>query len=842
MAERRKKFGYNEIPSKDESGFKRLFKKLWSPIPWMIEVAAVLSAIIGKWEDFIIIMVLLMVNIFVDYSQESKALNALKTLKEKLAKKALVFRNGKFKEIDARHLVPGDIIKLKIGDIVPADAELVSGKYLEIDQSALTGESMPVDKKIGDTVYSNSIVKMGEMLARVSAIGLKTFFGKSAVLVERAQKEKKSHFQRAVVRIGDFLIFFTIILAVLIMAVSIFRNDSFFEDLQFILVLVVASIPVALPAVLSVAMAVGAISIAKRKAIVSSLPAIEELAGIDILCADKTGTLTLNKMSIGKAIVYSRFSEKNLFTYAVLASSRENKDPIELPIFEYLDKHFSDNEINAFKQLEFIPFDPVRKRTEAIIAGKGKKLTVIKGAPQIIAAMCGNNGIKKKLLEDVRIFAAKGYRALAVAIKKEGKTEFDCVGVIPLFDPPRVDSKRVIKDVKEMGIDVKMLTGDNHAIAAQIADLLNVGSNILDTSELRSVDPSKEFANLSEIIAKGLYQKVKKGASKKEASGFGRQISKEVKERMNKAELPDGFIKKHESDIIKLIENANGFSQVMPEDKYFIIDKLQKGGHIVAMTGDGVNDAPALKKADVGIAVAGATDAAMAAADLILLSPGLSVINHAIHISRKTFERMKAYAIFRIAETMRIILFMSLSIILFNFYPITAIMIVVLALLNDVPVMMIAYDNARVDDNPVRWDMKEVLTVATVLGLSGVASSFLLFYWLQLHDYSLVFIQAMLFIKLDVAGHSTLYLTRAGRHHFWHKPYPSLKFFLPAFGSRMIGTLAAVYGIFMAPIGWKYAGYIWLYAIAWWLFNDFIKVSTYKILDKKSFRLSQSKI
>ena len=462
-----------------------------------------------------------------------------------------------------------------------------------------------------------------------------------------------------------------------------------------------------------------------------------------------------------------------------------------------------------------------------------EKLTLVKGAPQVIIAMCGGNSIKKRLLNDVRIFAAKGYRALAVAVRKEGKTDFDCVGIIPLFDPPRVDSANVVKDVKKMGIDVKMLTGDNYAIAVQIANLLNIGSNILDTSELKSADPSKEFAALSEIIAKGLYEKIKSRASKKEIKGFGRQISKEVKNRLSETELPNGFIKKHESDIIKLIEDANGFSQVMPEDKYFIIDKLQKGGHIVAMTGDGVNDAPALKKADVGVAVSGATDAAMAAADLILLSPGLSVINHAIRIARKTFERMKAYAIFRIAETIRIILFMSLSIIVFNFYPITAIMIVVLALLNDVPVMMIAYDNACVDDKPVRWDMKEVLTVATVLGLAGVASSFLLFYWLQSHNYPLVFIQAMLFIKLDVAGHSTLYLTRAGRHHFWHKPFPSLKFFLPAFSSRIIGTLAAVYGIFMAPIGWKYAGYMWLYATAWWFFNDFIKVSTYKILDKK---------
>jgi len=316
-----------------------------------------------------------------------------------------------------------------------------------------------------------------------------------------------------------------------------------------------------------------------------------------------------------------------------------------------------------------------------------------------------------------------------------------------------------------------MLTGDNHAIAEQIAKILHIGNRILSSFKLKK-NPSS-------------------------------------------------------------IERADGFSQVLPEDKYFIINELQKNNHIVAMTGDGVNDAPALKKADVGMAVSGATDAARAAADLVLLAPGLSVINYSIQIARKTFERMKSYAIFRIAETMRIILFMTFSIIIFNFYPITAVMIVVLALLNDVPVMMIAYDNAPIDDKPVRWNMKEVLIVATSLGIAGVISSFLLFYWLYSHNYSLALIQSLLFIKLDVAGHSTLYLTRTGRHHFWHKPFPSLKFFLPAFGSRAIGTLVAVYGVFMLPIGWKYAAYMWFYALIWWVFNDTVKVLTYKFLDRE---------
>lgn len=766
----RKKYGYNEIPEKDESPWWRLFKKIWSPIPWMIEIAAILSAIIHRWEDFIIILVLLIVNVFVDFAQESKALNALKILKEKLAKKALVLREGKFQEIEAHLLVPGDIIKLKIGDIVPADAQLIDGKYLEVDQSSLTGESMPVDKKIGDDIYSNSIIKMGEMLARVTQIGLNTFFGKSATLVAQATKEKKSHFQKAVIRVGNFLIIFTAVMAVLILTVAIFRQDNFIEVFQFILVLVVASIPVALPAVLSVTMAVGAVSIAKHQAIVSNLPAIEELAGIDILCSDKTGTLTQNKMSISQTKTYSHFSEKDLFTYAVLASQKENKDPIEEPLLEFLNKHYPQNESANYQQQDFTPFDPISKKTEATLLYKGKSIVIAKGAPQVIEQMCIDKEIKKEILVDVKKFAQDGYRTLAVAIKKDS-TKFECVGLIPLFDPPRQDSAQVIKKVKKMGISIKMLTGDNHAIAEQIAKILHIGNRILSSFKLKK-NPSS-------------------------------------------------------------IERADGFSQVLPEDKYFIINELQKNNHIVAMTGDGVNDAPALKKADVGMAVSGATDAARAAADLVLLAPGLSVINYSIQIARKTFERMKSYAIFRIAETMRIILFMTFSIIIFNFYPITAVMIVVLALLNDVPVMMIAYDNAPIDDKPVRWNMKEVLIVATSLGIAGVISSFLLFYWLYSHNYSLALIQSLLFIKLDVAGHSTLYLTRTGRHHFWHKPFPSLKFFLPAFGSRAIGTLVAVYGVFMLPIGWKYAAYMWFYALIWWVFNDTVKVLTYKFLDRE---------
>ena len=305
----------------------------------------------------------------------------------------------------------------------------------------------------------------------------------------------------------------------------------------------------------------------------------------------------------------------------------------------------------------------------------------------------------------------------------------------------------------------------------------------------------------------------------------------QVNQQMKAANLPHGHIRKHESEIIEIIESADGFSQVLPEDKYFIIDKLQKANHIVAMTGDGVNDAPALKKADAGIAVSGATDAARAAADVVLVAPGLSVIINAIQEARLVFERMRSYATFRIAETIRVILFMTLSILVFNFYPVTAVMIILLALLNDIPIMMIAYDNAQTSQAPVRWDMRQVMTVSSVLGIAGVVASFILFFILEKTGFSQPLIQTLIFLKLSVAGHSTLYTTRTGDKHFWKRPFPSPKLFLPTFSTQIIATIIAAYGLFMTPIGWKYAGYIWIYAFVWFLINDLLKVWAFRWLD-----------
>jgi H+-transporting ATPase len=761
-------YGYNEIPEREESTLHRVFRRLLGPIPGMIEAAALLSALARKWDDFVIITILLFTNIFVDFWQESKALNVLKVLKEKLAKKALVFREGLFQTIDARELVTGDIIKIKIGDLVPADAKLIDGDFIQADQSALTGESLPVSKKAGDIAYSNSIVKQGEMLAVVINTAFKTFFGKTVALVAQAQKEEKSHFQRAVVHIGNYLIVITIFLAAVILITALFRHENLPEILRFTLVLTVAAIPVALPAVLSVMMAVGALDLARKQAIVSRLVSIEELAGVDILCSDKTGTLTENRMTISDPVVFAGHTVRELMLYAALASREENRDPIEAPIFEEIKKPGYADDLKLYQQIKFTPFDPVRKRTEAIVQSAGGAFTVAKGAPQVILELCGEQINRREILEKVVDLAGKGFRTLGIGRKLPENKNFEYIGLIPLFDPPRGDSKATIREAAGLGLKVKMLTGDNIAIAKYIADILDIGKNIAD--------------------ARG----IKTGA--------------------------------RDSEIIGLIEDADGFAQVFPEDKYLIVESLQKANHIVGMTGDGVNDAPALKKADAGIAVSGSTDAARAAADLVLLAPGLSVIVDAVKGARVIFERMKSYSTFRIAETIRVILFMTASIVIFNFYPVTAVMIILLAFLNDLPIMTIAYDNTKVDVKPVKWDMREVLTLATVLGITGVISSFGIFFIAEKYMHlTRPVVQSFIFLKLVVAGHSTIYVTRAEKR-FWQKPHPAWRLLWATSVTELVGTLFAVYGVFLTPIGWKNALLVWGYALLWFVINDSVKI------------------
>ncbi len=831
VAKRLGQYGYNEIEEREEPLWHRIFRRFWGPIPWMIEVAALLSALVQKWEDFFIILVMLLVNAGLDFFQEHRAMNALKALKQRLANEVIVLREGLFQTIPARELVPGDIIKLRIGDIVPADLQLLSGDYLLIDQAALTGESLPVSKKSGEVAYANTIVKQGEMLAIVVNTGMATNFSSVVSLVAKASLEERSHFQKMVIQIGNFLILITIALVLLIIMVSLFRHEPMMEIARFALVLTVAAIPVALPAVLSVTMAVGAVNLARRQAIVSRLTAIEELAGVDIFCSDKTGTLTKNEMKVADPIMLDGFSERELFLTAALASKLENNDPIELPIFHYLDEKLPDLNRQAHTQKRFTPFDPVRKCTEAVVEYEGGTFLAVKGAAQVLLEMAElGDDAAQSLNITVDLLASKGYRTLAVG-RKKGEAPLELIGLIPLYDPPRDDSKAVIAEMTNYGVQVKMVTGDNLAIAKEIGRLLGLEQESIRSQQL-SGSGSQEMLTLTSALAAAIYRRLKGDVSQREAQRFADEVMEMVQATYDTRLLDREFIHTHESAIVEMIIDVDIFAEVVPEDKYRIVDTLQKAGHIIGMTGDGVNDAPALKKADCGIAVSGATDAARAAADIILTAPGLGVINEAIQQARITFERMKSYATFRIAETIRIILFMTLSIVVFNFYPITALMIILLALLNDIPILAIAYDNTRVDRKPVRWKMQELLTISSVLGVAGVISSFLLFFILQEQGISEDVIQTLLFLKLLVAGHSTLYITRA-EGWFWQRPWPSPLLFGATFGTEILGTLIAVYGLFITAISWEYALWIWGYALVWFLINDAIKMGTYKLLRSK---------
>lgn len=828
VAKRLDQYGYNEIEEKEESLWHRVFRRFWGPIPWMIEVAALLSAIVQKWEDFAIIMLMLLVNAFLDFFQEHRALNALKALKQGLPNEVIVLRDGEFKTIPARELVPGDVLKLKIGDVVPADVQLLKGDYLLIDQAAMTGESLPVSKKINEVAYANTIVKQGEMLAVVVNTAMNTNFSSVVSLVANASLKERSHFQKMVIQIGNFLILITLALVLLIIMVSLFRHEPLLEIARFSLVLTVAAIPVALPAVLSVTMAVGAVNLARRQAIVSRLTAIEELAGVDIFCSDKTGTLTKNEMKVAEPVVLDGYSERDLFLFAALASQLENSDPIELPIFHYIDEQFADLDWRAYQQVQFTPFDPVRKRTEARVEKDGEQLVVLKGAAQVLLELAQlSEDDEKNIQTMVDLLASKGYRTLAVGRQQDGAA-LELIGLIPLYDPPRDDSEQVISEMRNYGVAVKMVTGDNLAIAKEVGRLLNLEQSAIRSAQLSGA-ANNELLTLVETLTAVIYKRLKGDVPQKEAKRFATDVMEEVSSLYDTRLLEREFIHSHESAIIEMIEEVEIFAEVVPEDKYRIVDTLQKGGHIVAMTGDGVNDAPALKKADCGFAVSNATDAARAAADVILTAPGLSVINEAVRQARITFARMKSYATFRIAETIRIILFMTLSIIVFDFYPITALMIILLALLNDIPILAIAYDNTKVHQVPVRWNMRELLTVSTVLGVSGVISSFLLFFILQEQGFSEDVIRSLIFLKLIIAGHSTLYVTRA-EGWFWERPWPSPLLFGATFGTEILGTLIAVYGFLITPIGWEYALWIWLYALVWFFINDAVKIYTYHIL------------
>lgn len=772
-------YGANALEEKKVSPWLMFGKFFWGPMPWMIEAAAVMSVLVGDWVDFGIILLLLLFNAVLGFWHERAASNALDALKGALAQEAQVLRDGRWQTLLARDLVPGDIVRIRLGNVVPADVKLIEGDYLDCDQSALTGESLPVSKKAGDLAYSGSIAKKGEMTALVTGTGAHTFFGRTAGLVQSAGA--KSHFAEANNKIGNFLIVLAVLLAVIMVAVALHHGDNFLVIAEFALLLLVAAIPVAMPAVLSMTMAMGAKALAMEKAIVSRLESIEELAGISILFSDKTGTLTQNRLTLGEPLVWGGAAPDDVILAGALASKEEDKDPIDLAVIGALKDPAL---LKGYRQVAYIPFDPVAKRTEATIAdAAGKQFRVSKGMPPVIFELAGISGDDlARARQAVSDYAAKGYRALAAA-RTDDDGKWVMLGILPMFDPPRPDSRETIARANSYGVTVKMVTGDDVAIGKTIAEGLGLGSNIVAASDIFT-------------------------------------------EEVGKGDVP--------MDVARRVDTAEGFGRVFPEHKWAIVKSAQQLGHIVGMTGDGVNDSPALKQADVGIAVSGATEAARAASGLILTAPGLSTIIRGIEEARRTFERMMGYAYYRIAMTISIMLFVVLVMVLYTEMILTPVMIIMLALLDDIPVMLIAFDNAKVSPRPARWDMHRVMFVSCILALFSVVQSCGLLYYLHHHLHlELPQMQTGMFMQLVIAGHVLLFSTRASGL-FFQRPFPEWKFFSAIMGTQVFAALMAVNGWLVTPVSWEMIGTIWAYNLTWLIVLDLVKVALYRHYDNQS--------
>jgi H+-transporting ATPase len=786
------KYGRNELVDKEASDLEKFLAFFWGPIAWMIEAAALLSLLMGHWADLSIIMVLLIYNAVSGFWQERKASDALAALKAGMAPKATALRDGEFAAIDAAEVVPGDVIRIKLGEVVPADVRFIDGDYISIDQAALTGESLPVSKKIGDEGYSGSIAKKGEMSAVVIGTGNNTFFGRTASLVASAGGGA-SHSQQATTKIGDFLIIISVVLCVILVGFELYQDivvqdawkwDDLGDIARMVLVLLIASIPVAMPTVMTVTNSMGAQALAKKKAIVSRLEAIEELAGVDILCSDKTGTLTKNILTLGDPILFEAKSADEIVLAGALASEKGSEDAIDKAVSEFVK---DPKTLDGYKVTKFVPFDPVGKRTEGQVTdAQGKAMRFTKGAPQVIIDLCGLEGDTKTRAEQtVADLAAKGERALAVAESTDDGKNWSFLGILSMLDPPRDDSKATIQQAKEHGLRVKMVTGDDVAIGAQISGQLGMGSNLIAAADMFPKD-------------------------------------------MDMDHMP--------ARTEECVDKADGFGRVFPEHKYGIVKALQDRDHIVAMTGDGVNDAPALKQADCGIAVSGATDAARAAAALILTAPGLSTIIDAIEESRQIFERIINYILFRVAMTLDIMFVVVLATVFFGFSPLTPVMIILLALLDDIPIMTIAYDNTELPKKPVRWQMRRLLVVSSLMGLGAVVQSFGLLMigmewlsnaewqsWIKLTQEQ---VQTAVFLQIVAGGHLLLFVMRA-RGSIFNPPWPAMPLVLAIVGTQAFAVLMCGFGWIVTAIPWTIIGLIWVYMLVWMIVLNVMKLAIY---------------
>jgi H+-transporting ATPase len=731
-------FGYNEIVERRKNLFLEFLLRYWGPMPWLLELAMGLSFILRHYLEGIIIFVLLTVNAIIGHMHSRGSQKAVELLKKKLAIKAKVLRDGKWIMKDAKEIVPGDIISVGLGDIAPADAKVIGGE-LSVDESALTGESLPVDAHQSDIIYSGSVARRGEARCIVVNTGANTYFGKTAELVKIAKP--KSHQEEVMMAVVKYMMYFGMaaLIIVLIYGVVMRMEEHIVTILTLAVIFLMGAVPVALPAVLTIVQAVGAMELAKKGALVTRLDSIEDTASIDVLCFDKTGTITQNRLSVADSIPLSGYKREDVIRIAALASQEEGMDIIDLAVIEYAKNMGVD--LNEYKQISYTPFNPSIRRAEAIIEAGGERFRAIKGAAQIVISLC--RGIDKETIEEtnrtIEGFSQKGYRTIAVA-RSEGDDldNLKLTGLLPLADPPRPDSKNTIKEARKLGIKPIMLTGDNIAIAKEIASQVGIGSKIIRMADIE-------------------------GLSKDEQ--------------------------------VKIVGESNGVAEIYPEDKYKIVKLLQSRGHMVGMTGDGVNDAPALKQAEMGIAMSNSTDVAKASASVVLTESGISVIVDAVKISRQTYQRMLTWVINKVTKVIEFASLLTLSFLWLHEIVLSLLGMSLLVFANDFVTMSLATDNVKHTSNPNKWNVKNITLASLVPGMLLVVEGMIVIL-IGMNYFHLGWEKLRTLVMLNLIFNSQFrVLIVRERRHFWSS-LPGRDLLILSVATITGFTLIGIYGIF----------------------------------------------
>ncbi len=762
-AQRQTQFGFNEIAGQRTSSVRKLLRQIFSPITLMLLAAAFLSLLLGKDFDFYFILFLTAVNLGVTFWQEHKADRAIEELQKQLTVLVTVLRDGVWTRIESSGIVPDDVVRLSVGDIAPADGAVLEESNVSANEAALTGESLPKEKKIGDTCYAGSYIATGSVTMRITATGNRTFFGKSIVSLERSTK--KSLLEKDILTIDVFLSVAALIGIVLLSSVLFLWHKPVLEVLDLDLGLLIAGIPVALPAVMALIISLGIVGLAKKNVVVRRISAIEDLSNVDLLLSDKTGTLTENKIEVARVIAYQPSTEANVMRYGYWSSVQDDRSAINQAIIAQARLGGVADQPTI---VGYVPADSVRKHSSASVRTERGVVTVAAGAPQVITSLCAlDGGIIQKLNGDVAAAARDGYRVIAIAFGGDNAEEknMSMAGILLISDTVRADAADTIAFMQKNGIAVKMVTGDDYAIAQRVSGVLGLSGDVVRRDALASLDP---------------------------------------------ALTPSSWL-----------DDKAAFAQVLPQDKYALV-QIGKKSHVVAATGDGVNDLPALSIANVGIAVKEAVDALRSAADIVLLSSGIAVIKDAVIEARKIFSRMYTYSLYRLSESFRLIVTIVVLGIVYATYPLTPIQLILLALMNDLPIISLATDRVALADRPAHINVKDRFVLSTLYGLTGVANSLLLFFiahsFLHLSD---AVVQTMFFLKLTVGGHMLIYVAHTKER--WYKYWPSSAVIWATSLTQAVATGFAIFGFFMHGISPLLALAVWVWAFFWMQVSEGVK-------------------